>query len=115
MDDNNSYNSKATNQRLDLAGLNQRIQKREQILKEQREAQQEVNDAAQAYQQALKRARKSEQQQTPQEVPAGSVAARERGLRSHDAASYRTLDIERLKHDPIAVFFLTANTRHYLT
>jgi hypothetical protein len=86
----------------------QRIAKREQ-----QQAQADLNEAAENYRSALVAVRKSEEQ-APQQVPATSVEARERGLRSHQAGAYRQYDVEKLKElqerDPATFFFRFANT-----
>jgi len=81
----NELDWKKTSQRLDLAGLNERIAKREQVQKEQR--------------------------QSPQQVATDSLEARERGFRSAFAGGHRQIDLKKLRErDPAAFAFLTRNT-----
>ena len=105
-------NYRNLNRRLDLAGALEREEARKAEREAQQDAQQEVNEAAEAYRAALVKARK--QEQVPQQVPATSVAARERGLRSYNPAAYREYDVQKLKElqerDPVLFFFKFANT-----
>lgn len=70
------------NRRLDLAGVLERVEKREQIKKE-------------------------EAAQKPQQVDV--VEAYRRGIASYLDESYRKVHVERLKADPALAFFLLAN------
>lgn len=102
---NDDFNSRNLHRRLDMAGTVERVQKLEQARTEQQQAQESVAAAAEQYRDALLKARKAERQ-APQQVGASSVEARERGLRSHDDASYRRIDMQKLKGArPDAVFF----------
>jgi hypothetical protein len=101
------------NRTIDLAGTLERCAKRERGREEEQRAQEEVHETAAAYQRALVRARKQEAQ-APQQVPADSIQARERGLTSYNPAAYRRYDVEKLKElqerDPVLFFFRFANT-----
>jgi hypothetical protein len=107
---NQNYKTLIT--KMDTCGALERAERRERILKQAREAQAELNDAAEQYRAALQRARKAEQ--VPQEIAYESPAARERGLRSYDPARHRQYDVAKLKElqerDPILFFFRFANS-----
>ena len=102
-------NFKRLNQKLDLAGALERDEERIQKREQERQAQAEVNEAAEAYRAALARVRKQEQE--PQHLTI-DVAACERGLYSYDAqAAYRVIDLKKLRdRDPAAFAFLVQNS-----
>ena len=82
---NNEFNSRNLNRRLDLCGTLERVAKREQVRKEQRQA--------------------------PQQVAADSAAAYERGFQSAFTEANRKINLKRLAEcDPAMAFFLTRNT-----
>lgn len=78
------YTSQNLNRRLDLCGTLERVAKREQVRKEQRQA--------------------------PQQVAADSAAAYERGFQSAFSEANRKINLKQLAEiDPAAAFFLTRN------
>jgi hypothetical protein len=54
--------------------------------------------------------RVQKQEQTQQQVSVDGAEAYRRGLRSYLDASYREIDLERMKRDPAYAFFKRANS-----